>query len=471
MLRLTAISLTLLMVLGPMGCRSDDDNGNGTVDDSGGPLPDGGTTSEGGVVSGTTIFKITSGEVGEGTAVVLNDVIITAVDGYGQYTGDVYIQDPQGGPGSGLKLYRPERGDGGEIGELKPGDRVKVEGVVKYYTYSEGFNDSYHPDKVHIKELDQGNKITKLGPGEPPAPADVTVDELTKDPTAEGWEHVLVRVQDVKVTEESDPQYGDYEVSGGLSVAEDLFPHAPSLGQCFSLTGISMYWFRYKLHPRSEADIQTSTNCPVPSQSTIKDIQDETSANHPADGAEVTVTGVITAVDGNPSSSGNYTGFWIQEEAGGPYSGIYVYHTWNDSAATKPAVGEKIELTGTYKEHYDLSELTGASWTSLGQGTMPQPADVNAADVADNGSQAEQYEGVLIRVQSLTVDEVLTDSKGKNVGFKDSSSGLIVDYELHNFFDPSVPAIGTVYSSITGPLTYMFDHFRILPRSAADMVK
>ena len=49
--------------------------------------------------------------------------------------------------------------------------------------------------------------------------------------------------------------------------------------------------------------------------------------------------------------SGN---FFIQENGGGEYSGIYVYLQGVDFTAN---VGDALTITGEYVEYYDLSEL------------------------------------------------------------------------------------------------------------------
>lgn len=471
-----ALALSVSLVLAS-GCRGDDEN----------PPPDSGIadsyTGDGKVVTDgagpakeTTIWKITDGTIAEGANVLLKQVVVTAVDGYGQYTGDVYVQEQAGltdstkVKGSGLKLFNPVRTDG-ILSDLKPGDLVKVEGKVKYFTPKGGFNDKKHPNKEHIKELEKP-KITRIGPGSAPTPTDVTAKDLTTDPTAEGYEFTLVRIKDVRVTSDKD-KYDEFWVTGSLKIADDMFPYTPKKNDCISVTGISLYFYDYKLHPRSAADVKMATGCPKIKDVTIKDIQDTSSSKHPAKGDQVKVTGVvISAVDQTASSSSSkYTGFWVQDPAGGPYSGIYVYYSWDSSSKLIPKEGDTIDLTATYDEYKTVSELKYPDWTVKGTGTIA-PATVAAADVATGGSKAEQYEGVLVTVQNLKVDEYVktTGTPPKDVGFKDSTSKLLVQNELYDFM-ATKPTKGTTFKSVTGPLHYSFSEFKILPRKAADLVK
>lgn len=466
-LLIAALALSFLVV----GCREDDpikppDKDSGQVTDGTPPQGDGNT----GNAKKVTIFQITDGTEVEGTLVELTDVIVTAVDGYGQYTGDMFVQESKGGPGAGLKLYRPARIDGGDISDLKAGDHVKVVGAIKYFTPTGGFNDTKHPKKIHIKELEKA-QITRLGPGAAPTPVVLTAKDITDDPTAEGYESMLVQVKDVKVTEGVN-SYGEIKVTGNLAVDDDLYPAANKKGDCISVTGVSVYFFAYKVNPRSAADIGTGTGCPVTKTVKISDIQDTTSANHPKNGDDVIVTGVITAVDSAKYTATKFKGFWIQEEgAGGPYKGIYVYHQWDSSSTLIPKEGDKIELNATYTEYNTLSELSYADWTVKGTAAVPAPVDVAAADVATGGSKAEEYEGVLVKVGSFKVDGYVqtTGSSPKDIGLKDNTSKLEVGSDLFDFMS-SKPTVGTTYTSITGVMTSYKDKFTLLPRKAADLV-
>jgi len=460
----TMLLVSLVVSTALLACRGDDDNPP-RPDVDGGVVGDGPISNNegGGNATETTIKNIKTEVVGDGALVLLKDVVVSAVDNFGQYTDDVYVQDNEASAeNEGIKLFINTRTDGGQISDLKPGDHVKVEGTVTHWT---GPTSSPFNNNKYVIEI-KNTQITKLGPGNAPTPAELTAAQLSTEPDAAKWEGSLVKVKDVKVKSLPDTKYGDFDVSGGLGVDDELYAHVPKVGDCLTITGVSAFFYQYYIDPRNAADVETSTGCAPAKAVTIKDIQDETSPNHPTKGEEVKVTGVITGVDANPSASGYYNGFFIQDGTG-PFTGIYVYHSWDSNAAQKPKQGDEIELTATYDEYYDLSELKNASWTVLGTKALPAPSIVNAADVATGGSQAEQFEGVLVQVSGFKVDEILKDKNGKEVAVKDNTSKLLLDYELFNFFPQTV---GTTYTTVTGPLTYSFSESRILPRSAADLV-
>lgn len=449
------------------GINNNDANNNNTRTDGGTPGKDGSTT-------GQTIYKITDGTIKEGTEVTLPNVVVTAVDGFGNFTGDVFVQETAGGKGSGIKLFGAKRSDGKAVSTLKPGDRVKVTGTVKYWYPSSGqFSDSSYPNKKHVKELEKV-LITYIASGTAPTPDVVTAKQVTDASTADGWEHVLVQIKDLTVTQIKAPAASyntvdapSRDATGFVEIRDDLSATTSlkKLG-CYSVTGVMSYFYGYRLQPRSAADIATgdTTKCPAPKSVKISDIQDTSSASHPADKAWVKVTGVISAVDTTASTSSgktSYTGFWLQDEAGGKYSGIYVYWTWYSTSTVKPVEGDRVELLATYTEYNGISELTYPDWDKKASAVTLTPTVVAAKDLTQ-ATTGEPYEGVLVQIKDVT-----SASAGTH-GFKDKTSGLEFVNSIYAFTNPTD---GTAYSSITGVVHVYKNQFQVFPRKAADLVK
>ncbi|HQQ68234.1 MAG TPA: hypothetical protein PLX77_05340, partial [Candidatus Cloacimonadota bacterium] len=65
----------------------------------------------------------------------------------------------------------------------------------------------------------------------------------------------------------------------------------------------------------------------------------------------ITVQGIVTAV--KPG-----TGFFIGDEGGGEWSGLYVFH---GNTSNSVAVGDDVVLTGLLVEYYSMTELTQIS--------------------------------------------------------------------------------------------------------------
>lgn len=463
---------SLAFSAGLLACSDDSGGGGGNADgktatyDGG---SNGGGDSGSSSASETTIYKIKKGDHKDGDKLILPDVIVTAVDEYGK-TGknDVYVQEAKGGKQSGIKLFGPKL-SGGTVGDLKPGDHVKVAGTLDYWSGPK--SSSF---KTPLKEL-TGAIVTKLKGGTAPSPADLTVAQMTSSTTAAEWEGVLVRIKDTKVTKGLDTQYGSFEVGGKLTVDDELYAYKPKVGDCLSITGILVYFYFHQLAPRAAGDVVTSTSCPATKSVKISDIQDTSSSNHPKDGAWVKVSGVVTALDSTPDKNGVHYGFWIQEEgAGGPYKGIQVYHTYKTTETLKPpALGNVAEVTGQYTEFKGLSEIkTVTQITDKGKATtVPQAVSVSATDIQTGGAKYEQYEGVLVKVASVKVASILKGTtSGTPYAFKVEGAKLEVANDLYDFLSPP-PKTGTVYTQITGVLNWRSSKAQLLPRSAADVSK
>ena len=161
-------------------------------------------------------------------------------------------------------------------------------------------------------------------------------------------------------------------------------------------------------------------------------------------------------------------GFYLQDPAESEYGGVFVY----DGGANTVTVGEGLSCTGTYMEYYGLTEVAYAECTSSGSTSAPAPVAIaDACDVATGGSLAELYESMLITVSDLSVTDSNPDaSAGGDYGEFEVNGCLRFDDELWDGLVPQ-PSVGTAYGSITGVLSYRYENFKVLPRSADDMVE
>jgi len=122
----------------------------------------------------------------------------------------------------------------------------------------------------------------------------------------------------------------------------------------------------------------------------------------------ITVKGFVTALAGVP---GDYPNWYIEDPAGGQYSGINVYC---DPLATtmclvpEPALGDLIQLTGKVSSYKGQLELLPTAMTVLQKNATPPPIPtLTAADVAPSANSP--YRGVFVNLMigtKLTVDDV-----------------------------------------------------------------
>ena len=181
---------------------------------------------------------------------------------------------------------------------------------------------------------------------------------------------------------------------------------------------------------------------------TIYDIQ----TGAVAEGETVTIQNtVVTSM-----LTGDEEGFFIQDEGGGEWSGIYVF-VGQAGGGIAPLVGDKLTITGSVSEFYDSTQLVISSAENLvvtGDGE-PVPSVVSSVE------DWEAYEGCLITLEDQTVT-----SDVNSYGEADLSFGIPMDNSFFNF-DTCYDA---AYDSITGIVTYSFEEFKINPRSQEDLV-
>jgi len=172
------------------------------------------------------------------------------------------------------------------------------------------------------------------------------------------------------------------------------------------------------------------------------------------DGAPVTVVGWVM-------HDAISTGFHLAD-ASGAYNGVWVYT--NKSTMLE---GDEVVLFGTVAEYFDLTEIVvAAPSTDIivldTAATLPGATAVTTADLADTAI-AEAYEGVLVTVSGVTIDD-------SDLGYGEWSvdDGVTIDDLLYTPVDDL--AEGGTYSSITGLLYYSYGVYKLLPRYAADLV-
>ena len=418
------------------------------TDTTAGPTTETGTT--GPDLDDVTIYDIQGGAVPENSVVTVKGVVITSpvhIDGDGK--GTIFVQDPMGGELSGIAvfLYQEVAMNFG----VKPGVVVDITGE-----YTEFFGES----QLQVTSVDA---IVEVGQGEPPEPAVVAAADIaTGGAKAEAYEGVLVQVEGVTVTNPA-VDMSDFEVDGALLINDFfLFPQMeePTVvnGQEFtSIAGpLRFSYDNHKIAPRAAADLVAGM-VPQAEEHTIYEIQEGALAVQ----TPVLVKGAIVT---SPLTF-KKDGFFIQDPMGGEHSGIYVY-IGNKAVTVKP--GDVVDVEGVYDEYYENSQIEVADPAKVvvtGNGAVPAPEVVSAAEVATGGPLQENYEGVLVTVENVQVAAV-------NMMFGDFelTAGLFVDDVFFAKADWKLPMVGDMFTSLTGPLTFGFDEARLLPRTPADIV-
>lgn len=352
----------------------------------------------------------------------------------------------------------------------------------------------------------------------------ITVDDASAIATggsrAEGLEGVLVKVSNVSATLVRDVPgaggssiFGAFQITGGLVVSNEVFNYRAIEGESFtSITGVLRVGTApfdsgiYMLTPRAKEDI-ASTN-PTPTISDITTIQDPSATGRPQICSRtgnqtvgrcppVALSGVVVTASGGYVSA-NLRSIWVQDPTvtDGRFAGVKVVYP--EDEMNVPAVGDILDIEGEAIEWFRGMQVQNATFTKVGTVTSSvAPIVVTPADIARDASpESNPYEGVLVRIENVSVTERCVDSNGRDFGNWVVTGpvfiGTAFTYEYNGGFGPSTAmcnmasvdcscagmsrpddlrTVGDTFRSISGVMNFSFDEFRLEPRGPGDIVQ
>jgi predicted extracellular nuclease len=467
-------SSTLATLVALVGCR--DSGGQDTPPDG----PPAATDNK--------IQDVQNDAVADGTKIKLSGVIVTAVDNFGARTGNFYVQEPEGGPFSGVLVFGAKVSD---VAALSVGDVVNLDGMEKDEFLPP--NDATGRTITELKPVSGGTiAITKVSGGVAPAPAVVDLAAIAELPQAmaeaemEKWEGVLITIKDVtqlnnpRPASSTDNTFLDFTGNGGLIVDTSLtaFPATALAGACYaSVTGMGDYFYNYKVVPRSAADFAAGTSCPGPRVATVAQIQLDSYAKTGLAPSLVYLKDVyVTATTAN---TGNFRSVWVaQSLTAAVNEGVQVFlGATNIPPGTVP--GAKVDVLGSVVE-YDNNGSTGDKLTEVTRATvrvtaapaaLPTPIPgVSLATLGAIGAAGEPYEGTLVRTTGLKISAI----GANDITLVDNAAPpntVVMDNDIFAYVATDF-AVDACYSSIDGiaSLNTLDDKRTLLPRSAADLV-
>ncbi len=172
----------------------------------------------------------------------------------------------------------------------------------------------------------------------------------------------------------------------------------------------------------------------------------------------------------------NANGFFLQVDpptAGRDFSGLYAFAP-NSGLTQGDRVDIPIALVSNYFGQVQLQNTPAAGDGGIvirsSGNPVPAPVLVDAAELASNdGGLATRLEGVLVRVENVSVVSISPDAgAGDRAPFNEFvvTGGLRVN---DFFFVPTpFPSVGQTFSSITGVLNFRNSNFKIEPRAVTD---
>ncbi len=206
----------------------------------------------------------------------------------------------------------------------------------------------------------------------------------------------------------------------------------------------------------------------------IYDIQytADPSGDSPLLGQTVTIGGIVTAEFWGGSSNRN---FYVQDEEA-PYCGVVVfeYGGW-DSFELHNSLGEVVEslaegdsvvVTGVVDEYYGKTEIVDVTEVIVygPAGRTIEPLVVTPGQIMTGGTDAEAYEGVLVSVNNVTIDN--NDLGYGEWSVSDGTNSVRVDDNWEYYFWPE---LGQDLDAVTGVLDYAYSNTKIQPRLARDV--
>jgi hypothetical protein len=185
---------------------------------------------------------------------------------------------------------------------------------------------------------------------------------------------------------------------------------------------------------------------------------------------------VVTNVDRKATTYG----FHVQEQTGGPWSGILVYCT---GALPDVQVGDLVNVWGDYDEYYDHSEIQVFGHPNGGFEIVQEDFGELACELLSSedlgtvvtDTLCEKWEGVFICVDTVIVTEWYDYQEWAFEEAHDHPGDDSIS-TIGRCDDKCViptlpkPPIGDTLVVIRGTFAYEYDNYKIWPRSASDVV-
>ncbi len=234
-----------------------------------------------------------------------------------------------------------------------------------------------------------------------------------------------------------------------------------------------------------------SAQIPYPYMS-IQEIQEveagEDSSHQSAFPADtIWTTGIVTVGAGEIYAGGNIT-LYMQDAAGGPWSGILLFNS--DNSAFNVGRGDSIIVIGTVGEYTTVSDsletgfnietsmteiITTETVLKVGE-NIPLPDVVNLTpsnldSLASIQRSAEQWESCRVRVQNAVVTS--QESAYRQFWVSDDgawSHSCVIRLYADSLNTYPIPPAGTIFESITGVVYHVYGNYTLLCRKPEDLV-
>ena len=205
----------------------------------------------------------------------------------------------------------------------------------------------------------------------------------------------------------------------------------------------------------------------------VRNLQDDSSADHPALQEPISITGVVvtTPLFATSNTSPVVDGFFVADPEGGEYSGIHV-QAIEPALADGPLTlqpGDLVEIRGLYEEFYGFSMIAATAVIVLGTSDLPEPTIVATSQICTTCPDAERFESVVVGLEDVVVTNA--DLGYGNFGVQPVGGGIeMIVSPKFDFNHQYQPTQGDTFTRLSGVLDFSWDEFRLQPRDAGDFV-
>jgi predicted extracellular nuclease len=208
-------------------------------------------------------------------------------------------------------------------------------------------------------------------------------------------------------------------------------------------------------------------------------------AAFPAD--TIWTTGIVTVGAGEMYAGGNIT-LYMQDAAGGPWSGILLFNS--DNSAFNVSRGDSVIVIGTIGEYTTVSDSLETGYnieTSMTELITTQavlkvgedkprpeiitltPADLDSLSAIER--DAEQLEACQVKVENVVVTS--QESAYRQFWVSDDggwSQSCVIRLYADSLENYPIPPAGSVFESITGVVYHVYGNYTLLCRKPEDLV-
>ncbi|MFH0778288.1 MAG: T9SS type A sorting domain-containing protein [Candidatus Eisenbacteria bacterium] len=176
---------------------------------------------------------------------------------------------------------------------------------------------------------------------------------------------------------------------------------------------------------------------------------------------QVTIAGIVTA---DPDTF--ITHFYMEQTPGGPWSGIQIY----GGLPVAVNEGDSLIISGYVSEYFYKTEITGIDYVRVVNtgNPVPGPDIVDPSQINKRTNNAEQYEGVYVKIQTVQVCDTTGFDLFGEWRVRDATPDTMLI--AHSGGYTVIPKPFYWYD-VRGPIDYAYNNFRIEPRRNDDIVQ